>query len=163
MYLDHKTLYYDVEPFLFYVLCECDDRGCHFVGYFSKVPPLLLPINLQEKRSVAGYNLSCIVTLPIYQRKGYGFFLISFSYLLSLRENRLGSPEKPLSDLGLLSYRSYWKTALANALLEVLDKGVNISIHELGKRTGMTDDGVVAVLEGLDALVKDPLTGVYAI
>ena len=37
MYLDHKTLYYDVEPFLFYVLCECDDRGCHFVGYFSKV------------------------------------------------------------------------------------------------------------------------------
>jgi MOZ/SAS family len=38
MYLDHKTLYYDVEPFLFYVLCECDDRGCHFVGYFSKAP-----------------------------------------------------------------------------------------------------------------------------
>jgi hypothetical protein len=22
---------------LFYVLCECDDRGCHMVGYFSKV------------------------------------------------------------------------------------------------------------------------------
>jgi MOZ/SAS family len=40
MYLDHKTLYYDVEPFLFYVLCECDDRGCHFVGYFSKVSPI---------------------------------------------------------------------------------------------------------------------------
>jgi MOZ/SAS family len=37
MYLDHKTLYYDVEPFLFYVLCECDEKGCHFVGYFSKV------------------------------------------------------------------------------------------------------------------------------
>lgn len=112
---------------------------------------------------MAGYNLSCIVTLPIYQRKGYGFFLISFSYLLSQRENRLGSPEKPLSDLGLLSYRSYWKTALANALLGILDAGMNISIQELGRRTGMTDDDVVSGLEGLDALVRDPLTGVYAI
>ena len=107
--------------------------------------------------------MSCIVTLPIYQRKGYGFFLISFSYLLSQRENRLGSPEKPLSDLGLLSYRSYWKTALANALLQVLDAGVDISIQELGKRTGMTDDDVVSGLEGLDALVRDPQTGIYAI
>jgi hypothetical protein len=112
---------------------------------------------------MAGYNLSCIVTLPIYQRKGYGFFLISFSYLLSQRENRLGSPEKPLSDLGLLSYRSYWKTALANALLGILDAGLNISIQELGKRTGMTDDDVVSGLEGLDALVRDPQTGFYAI
>jgi hypothetical protein len=27
LFLDHKTLYYDVDPFLFYVLCEVDDRG----------------------------------------------------------------------------------------------------------------------------------------
>ncbi|KAG8491574.1 hypothetical protein CXB51_014849 [Gossypium anomalum] len=26
LFLDHKTLYYDVDLFLFYVLCECDDR-----------------------------------------------------------------------------------------------------------------------------------------
>ena len=36
MFLDHKTLYYDVDLFLFYVLCECDERGAHIVGYFSK-------------------------------------------------------------------------------------------------------------------------------
>jgi MOZ/SAS family len=112
---------------------------------------------------MAGYNLSCIVTLPIYQRKGYGFFLISFSYLLSQRENRLGSPEKPLSDLGLLSYRSYWKTAIATAILKVLDHGTSVSIQDLGRRTGMTDDDVVSGLEGLDALVRDPETGIYAI
>lgn len=41
LFLDHKTLYYDVDLFLFYVLCECDDRGCHMVGYFSKVILLL--------------------------------------------------------------------------------------------------------------------------
>ena len=69
MFLDHKTLYYDVEPFLFYILCEIDeDSNYHFVGYFSK-----------EKNSTNNYNLSCIITLPCHQRKGYGFFLIDFS------------------------------------------------------------------------------------
>lgn len=37
LFLDHKTLYYDVEPFLFYILTEADNQGCHMVGYFSKV------------------------------------------------------------------------------------------------------------------------------
>ncbi|KAK0080135.1 hypothetical protein PV325_000390 [Microctonus aethiopoides] len=35
-FLDHKTLYYDVEPFLFYVMTINDAEGCHTVGYFSK-------------------------------------------------------------------------------------------------------------------------------
>lgn len=37
MFLDHKTLFYDTEAFLFYVLTEYDEFGYHFVGYFSKV------------------------------------------------------------------------------------------------------------------------------
>ena len=37
LFLDHKTLYYDVEPFLFYVLTLNDQYGSHIVGYFSKV------------------------------------------------------------------------------------------------------------------------------
>lgn len=32
LFLDHKTLYYDVDPFLFYVLCERDAAGYHMVG-----------------------------------------------------------------------------------------------------------------------------------
>lgn len=36
LFLDHKTLYYDIDPFHFYVLCEHDAQGYHFVGYFSK-------------------------------------------------------------------------------------------------------------------------------
>ena len=37
LFLDHKTLYFDVDPFWFYVLTEVDRVGCHIVGYFSKV------------------------------------------------------------------------------------------------------------------------------
>ena len=32
LFLDHKTLYFDVDPFLFYVLCERDAAGYHMVG-----------------------------------------------------------------------------------------------------------------------------------
>ena len=38
LFLDHKTLYYDVDAFLFYILTEVNDSGHHIVGYFSKVP-----------------------------------------------------------------------------------------------------------------------------
>ena len=36
LFLGNKTLYFDVEPFLFYVMTTADSSGCHIVGYFSK-------------------------------------------------------------------------------------------------------------------------------
>ncbi|TPX60855.1 hypothetical protein CcCBS67573_g08971 [Chytriomyces confervae] len=142
MFLDHKTLYYDVEPFLFYVMTERDEEGFHFVGYFSK-----------EKRSSSNFNLSCILTLPIHQRKGYGQLLIDFSYLLSKKEEKPGSPEKPLSDLGLLSYRSYWRIAVLQELRK-MDNGT-VSIEDIASKTFMTHADIVATLKNLDMLVKD--------
>ena len=149
LFLGSKTLYYDVEPFLFYVMTEYDEYGCHFVGYFSK-----------EKRPSSLNNVSCILTLPIHQRKGYGHLLISFSYLLTRVEGKTGSPEKPLSDMGLVSYRNYWRLVLS---YELVDKKTPISIVELSNRTGMTADDIVAALEGLRALVRDPITHSYAL
>lgn len=149
LFLGSKTLYYDVEPFLFYVMTEYDEFGCHFVGYFSK-----------EKRPSSQNNVSCILTLPIHQRKGYGNLLISFSYLLTRVEAKTGSPEKPLSDMGLVSYRNYWRLVLS---YELVDQKQPLSILELADRTGMTADDIVAALEGLRALVRDPITHSYAL
>eukprot|EP00245_Coleochaete_scutata_P017281 TRINITY_DN8407_c0_g1_i2.p1 TRINITY_DN8407_c0_g1~~TRINITY_DN8407_c0_g1_i2.p1 ORF type:complete len:473 (-),score=100.21 TRINITY_DN8407_c0_g1_i2:181-1599(-) len=138
LFLDHKTLYYDVDLFLFYILCECDERGCHMVGYFSK-----------EKHSEEGYNLACILTLPAYQRKGYGKFLIAFSYELSKKEGKVGTPERPLSDLGLLSYRGYW----TRVLLDILKKHRgNVSIKELSDLTAIKTDDVIGTLQSLELI-----------
>ncbi|EFO23589.1 histone acetyltransferase MYST1 [Loa loa] len=134
LFLDHKTLYFDVEPFLFYVLCEVDSRGAQMVGYFSK-----------EQGNPDGNNLACICILPPFQRSGYGKFLIQLSYEISKREGLIGSPEKPLSDLGKLSYRSYWSWAV----LEVLRTCSKISIADLSRRTAIHVNDIIETLHSL--------------
>ncbi|KAJ0164813.1 Histone acetyltransferase mst2 [Colletotrichum tanaceti] len=155
LFLGSKTLYYDVEPFLFYVLCEYDALGYHFVGYFSK-----------EKRASSQNNVSCILTLPIHQRKGYGNLLIDFSYLLTRVERKTGSPEKPLSDMGLVSYRNYWRLVLCRYLLDHVEEDKSaapgLSIRQMSDDTGLTPDDVISALEGLRCLVREPQTELYA-
>lgn len=139
LFLDHKTLYYDVEPFLFYVMTEADNTGCHLIGYFSK-----------EKNSFLNYNVSCILTMPQYMRQGFGKMLIDFSYLLSKVEEKVGSPERPLSDLGLISYRSYWKEVLLRYLHTF--QGKEISIKEISQETAVNPVDIVSTLQALQML-----------
>jgi len=139
LFLDHKTLFYDVDLFLFYILCEVDERGCHPVGYFSK-----------EKQSEEGYNLACILMFPSHQRKGYGKLLISFSYELSKKENKMGTPERPLSDLGAVSYYSYWTYTILNVLKTY--KHDSISVMDIAEITAIRQQDVISTLQRVNMI-----------
>ncbi|KAL7742006.1 hypothetical protein ACLKA6_018261 [Drosophila palustris] len=143
LFLDHKLIDFDVDPFLFYVMTEFDCRGFHIVGYFSK-----------EKISDEDYNLACVLTLPPYQRKGYGKLLIEFSYELSRCEGKTGSPEKPLSDLGLLSYRSYWTQAILEILINPNPtpngERPTTTINDISELTSISTDDVIYTLKSLN-------------
>ena len=106
--------------FYVFFLCENDKDGSHVVGYFSK-----------EKESTQGWNLSCILTLPCYQRKGYGKFLVNFSYEISLIKGKVGTPERPLSDLGKKLYLSW--------LVQCKGIDFTFSVNDLVKETGIRD------------------------
>lgn len=179
-----------MEPFLFYVMTENDQYGCHFVGYFSKEkrglgpPATLQPHASYEKSGRSsksadmdstadpsvltnpGNNVSCILVLPIHMRRGFGRVLIEFSYLLTRVERKTGSPEKPLSDMGLVSYRSYWRATLCKLLLQYKDRHGQSrppSVASMAQETGMTPDDIVFTLEALRFLVRDPVTKTYAL
>jgi GNAT superfamily N-acetyltransferase len=107
-----------------------DSAGCHIIGYFSK-----------EKESAENYNVACILALPQHQRHGYGKLLIEFSYELSKKEGKLGSPEKPLSDLGLLGYRAYWAETIIELLINTPDG--ELSIDDIAQKTSITHADVM--------------------
>ncbi|KAG8213571.1 histone acetyltransferase, MYST superfamily, partial [Butyriboletus roseoflavus] len=88
-FLDHKTLYYDVTPFMYYVMTQRDSTGCHLIGYFSK-----------EKESAENYNVACILTLPQHQRHGPWQILHDFDWGKGKKKGGAGSPLVYKSKLG---------------------------------------------------------------
>jgi histone acetyltransferase MYST1 len=64
--MERKTIYFDVSPFMFYVLVEADKRMKnvqHIIGYFSK-----------EKSSDESYNLACLMVLNLFREIFYEGF-----------------------------------------------------------------------------------------
>lgn len=142
LFIEHKTLSFDPTPFYFYVLYEEDDEGLHPVGYFSK-----------EKESKENYNLACIVTLPPFQRKGYGKFIISLSYEVTKRRKEIGSPEKPLSDLGKLSYRTYWTYVLLEYFSMMSDDDLSgLTLDALSLATGIKPEDILSTMQSLSLI-----------
>ncbi|PIC50062.1 hypothetical protein B9Z55_001116 [Caenorhabditis nigoni] len=148
LFISSKTLYAEVETFIFYVLCEITTEGYVIVGYFSK-----------EKNPSKNNNLSCLLVLPMVQKMGYGRLLIDMSYELSRLELKVGHPEHPLSDLGILAYRGYWRSSLL-CYLRQHRKQDRISIRDISLATRMTPSDIVnqLLLDNIIALKGDNYT-----
>ncbi len=73
--------------------------------------------------------------------------LVFLGYLLTRQEGQAGSPEKPLSDLGRLSYLAYWKSVILEYLYKHPDK--HISVKGISRATGMCPHDIAATLQQL--------------
>ncbi|KAH9977564.1 acyl-CoA N-acyltransferase [Russula vinacea] len=73
-------------------------------------------VSFRRKRYSTMIQPSVHVVLPPYRKKGYGILLIEFSYELSHRAGRIGTPECPIPDLCLRSYVAYWVSTIVRFL-----------------------------------------------
>ncbi|KAK9880058.1 hypothetical protein WA026_008572, partial [Henosepilachna vigintioctopunctata] len=68
-------------------------------------------------------------------------------YLLTRVEGKIGSPEKPLSDLGLISYRSYWKDVLLGYLCA--NSSSTLSVKDISQEMAIHSYDIVSTLQAL--------------
>lgn len=156
LFLDDKSVYYNVGAFDFYVLYGHDYRSSEDsgsrrfkpMGFFSK------EVNAWE----ADNNLACICIFPPFQRLGLGSLLIEFLYALAAvtaNQTWLG-PEFPLSPYGKVTYLRFWSKRLAFILANDFDKKPTVTLPELSGRTGFRKDDILFTLEYMGILFKRP-------
>ncbi|OOF92606.1 hypothetical protein ASPCADRAFT_54320 [Aspergillus carbonarius ITEM 5010] len=160
LFLDHKSVFFDVVSFLYYLLVFTnpqDSDNYYILGFFSK-----------EKLSWDANNLACILVFPPYQRKQLGKLLMGVSYKISSWERDsglIGGPERPLSELGRRSYTRFWEERIARYLLlqpkspkhsKRKQSHELMTVQDIGLATGMLTEDVITALKGLG--VVEPVT-----
>ena len=76
-------------------------------------------------------------------------------YLLSRIERQPGSPEKPLSDLGKVTYTAYWRSVILEYMDEHRDDvGSRVTIKGISRATGMCPHDVTQTLQTLGMICQ---------
>lgn len=137
-------MFFDVVSFKYYLLVytppptgSLPQQKSQIIGFFSK-----------EKMSWDNNNLACILIFPPWQRKGLGKILMGVSYELSKRENRLGGPEKPLSELGKKGYTRFWEARIARVVLGMKAK-TTMTVGDIAEACWMLSEDMVTVLSDM--------------
>ena len=82
--------------------------------------------------------------------------LIDVSYHLSKRHTMFGTPERPLSELGLKAYQSYWSNTLMSIFCDFDSSVQNLSLSKLSEKTGICPTDIMDTLKLLKiARIKD--------
>uniref|UniRef100_A0A8C2GWL7 Histone acetyltransferase KAT5 n=1 Tax=Cyprinus carpio TaxID=7962 RepID=A0A8C2GWL7_CYPCA len=161
---------------------DCIELGRHRLKpwYFSPYPQELttLPIlylcefclkYLKSLKCLQRHLTKCNLRHPpgneIYRKGTISFFEIdgrknktysqNLCYELSKVEGKTGTPEKPLSDLGLLSYRSYWSQTILEILMNLKSENgerPQITINEISEITSVKKEDVISTLQYLNLI-----------
>ncbi|KAJ4255553.1 SAS complex subunit [Fusarium torreyae] len=162
LFLDNKSVFFDVTGFNYFLLvytpparpavtgtahnpsAEAEPLAPRITGFFSK-----------EKMSWDNNNLACILVFPPWQRKGLGALLMGASYEISRREEILGGPEKPISDLGKRGYKRYWAGEITRWLLSIdvdangSENEVLVDLNDCSKSTWILPEDCLQVLRDM--------------
>lgn len=150
LFLDNKSVFFDVSGFNYFLLVHTSPSTAaqQIIGFFSK-----------EKMSWDNNNLACILIFPPWQRKGLGTILMGVSYEISRREEIMGGPEKPISNLGKKGYKRYWGAEIARWLLEVKEtdkkKGRGlVDVERISRETWIAPDDVLGVVREMGVMER---------
>lgn len=148
LFLDDKSVFYNVNQFEYYVVYGHDqhdidnDLGDTFkpMGFFSKE---MVPWD-------EDVNLACICIFPPFQRRHLGSLLIELLYAIAQHQgHRHSGPEFPLSAFGKVSYLRFWSQRISRILM---DESKQFTLNDIANLTGFRKDDIYLTLEYMGVL-----------
>ncbi|KAK8860709.1 hypothetical protein M9Y10_012374 [Tritrichomonas musculus] len=164
LFLEDKAVFYDVTQFTFYVMAKYEfkldldtnssnpnDSNNNSNQNSNEIKMSIVGFYSLDKYT-SDNIIACIVVFPQYQRDGFGKTLISLAYTIAKRKNIRGGPESPLSDLGSIAFKSYWRDSILDF---IHNYGTDDTDSDrISEATFISHADVHETLKGLDLLIK---------
>lgn len=154
LFLDDKSVFYNVDSFDFFIVYGLDDQKRSYfsgkylpMGYFSK--ELLSWEN--------NNNLACICVFPPFQGRHLGWLMVEFLYALAkVTPGQLESgPEFPLSASGKSIYFNFWSRKLVPFLYTYIERRQEFTLGDLASETGFRKEDIFLTLQYMKVLVHN--------